>query len=54
MKYVTKKGENLAEIVYRRYSRVEGYLEKILEANRHIIPLGETFDAGIEIVFRSP
>jgi phage tail protein X len=47
--YTTSDGEQLDDIVYRFYGATSGYVEKVLEANRHLSDLGLVFNAGVKI-----
>lgn len=49
MIYETIQGEMLDEIVFRYYGKADGYVEKVLEANRHLADLGPIYEAGVNI-----
>lgn len=49
MIYTTVQGDVLDSIVHRFYGKTRGYVEKVLEANRHLADLGDVYDADIKI-----
>ena len=48
--YITKDGDVLDAICFKYYNSTSGTVEKVLEANRHLVELGTIFSAGVKIV----
>lgn len=46
---VTKEGDMVDEIVFQHYGSISGYLEKVLELNRHLASYGPVLPSGIKI-----
>ena len=46
---VTTEGDMVDEIVFQHYGSISGYLEKVLEVNRHLAKYGPVLPAGIKI-----
>lgn len=46
---ISKEGDMLDELVFHHYGSISGYLEKVLEANRHLAKYGPVLPAGIKI-----
>ena len=50
MIYKTKDGDVLDEIVFRYYGKTAGFVERVLEMNRHLSDLGSVYRADVAIV----
>jgi len=47
--YITKDNETLDYIVWRHYGATAGILERVLDANRHLVQYDAALPAGVKI-----
>ncbi len=47
--YITKDGDTLDYIVWKKYETTTGMLEKVIDANRHLATYDAILPAGITI-----